>query len=199
MKIKLILALGLLLATGAVQRLVAAEGITGNINGYLGSKSLDDDDWGPNDDQLAMGASLDFSKGTWPINMVIEGITSGDSNDTAGIDVTSHVTELAVGVRKYWDVAPAVSFYGGGGPALLIGSIELSGSALNSSDVLVNVDDEDSGTGLGLWIGGGAVFHITPKINLGVNIRQSFGEVEIFDTDLEAGGLLINALAGVRF
>ena len=42
---------------------------TGNIGGFIGSKHLDDNDWGSLDNQDALGFVLDVEKKSWPVSI----------------------------------------------------------------------------------------------------------------------------------
>jgi hypothetical protein len=199
MKLKIIFSIVALIGAALPTFANAAIDARGNFNGYLGMKYLDDEDWGENDDQVAVGISFDMVKQNWPFNLVMEGIVSSDSHDSGPIDTTSSIIELAVGARKYFDFTQNMSLYAGLGPTLFFGMIDEDGVRLAPGPSLENADRDDSGAGVGAWVGGGLIFRPNERLNFGLNIRQSWGEVEIFNRDREAGGLLVNLLGGVRF
>lgn len=198
MKLRAILVL-VIVGAGLNCQVQASGDFSGNANLYLGAKSLDSNDWGDTDNQFAIGGSLDAKKENWPIHLAVEAIGSFGSGSAAGIDITSSVYELGVGVRKYMPIQKSFSVFVGGGPALLFGSIQEDGLRIDQSLNVIDVNRSDSDMGLGFWIGGGVLFNLSDKLNLGASIRYSQGDVKIFDQTRDAGGLLMNLIGGIRF
>ncbi|MGH9866612.1 MAG: outer membrane protein [Candidatus Polarisedimenticolia bacterium] len=173
-----------LLAAGAWPALAEAEG---HANFYLGFKQLDEDDWEPVDDQFVFGAEISIGQTGWPVMIAIDPYFAGSSEEEAGFDINTATSELAIGVRKIWDFN-GVHPYVGGGPSLLSGALEVEGPFGG------DVDDSDST--LGLWAGGGIFWRLGSRFNIGVSLRWSTGEVELFDVDVQAGGLQGGLLLG---
>ncbi len=179
----------------AVPRTWAASNITGNINGALGAKWLDSDDWDPNDDQFLFGLFTDFRQNSWPISIAIDFIGTTNSKDRDGARITGSTGEMALGVRKVWDQFGAVAPFIGIGPSIMTAQTESSVSSNNGGHIIT----EDHDTDVGYWLGGGVLFHVTPMLNLGAAIRYSQAEVELFNQDVKAGGTEFMLLAGVHF
>ena len=111
-------------------------GWTGNINGFLGMKQLDEDDWEPVEEQTEFGVKLDFKQESWPVSIAIDYLVSSD--DDSGLyyvsgygviaaDVEGETSELCLGVRKVWDQSPTMRPFIGGGLALISAEAKVSG------------------------------------------------------------------------
>jgi hypothetical protein len=159
----------------------------GDVNFFLGIKTLDEDDWEPIEDQGAFGAEISIGQDTWPVMIAIDPFFSGAKDDEFGFDLKGATSELAIGVRKIWNV-DNVHPYVGGGPSLLSASLEVE------NPFGADVDDDD--TTLGWWLGGGVFWRLGSRFNIGIAARFSSGEVTLFDVDLEAGGLQGGLLLG---
>jgi opacity protein-like surface antigen len=170
-----------------------------NLFAYLGSKNLNNNDWGTNDRQTAAGVSFDVQPPGSPLCLVVEGVLAGDTHDTGILETKSTTGEYAIGVRNYWNFGERWSLYGGLGPELVAGRIEISGIRVTAPFTLQSVETSDSDTGVGFWVGSGVLYHPTSKLHVGVNVRYSKGKIELFNQDRDAGGLLVNLVAGVRF
>ena len=51
---------------------------TGNVNFFLGQKTLDEDDWAPLDKQGEFGVLVDFKQQNWPVSIAIDFLGSAD-------------------------------------------------------------------------------------------------------------------------
>jgi hypothetical protein len=173
---------------------------TGNINVFLGSKTLDDDDWDPIDKQDEFGIKVDFRQRSWPVSIAIEYSYSSDEDDMliwdpffgyVDLDIEGNTSELCFGVRKIWDHFPMVRPFIGGGIAFISAEFELS--ALGDS-----VSDDD--TAFGIWIGGGVYWTISEHFNIGLDLKWSEAqEVTLFGVDGEAGGSHFGLLVGYHW
>ena len=172
---------------------------TGNVNFFLGSKTLDEDDWEPLEDQAEFGIKVDFKQQSWPVSIAIDSSYSSDDGDLliwdsflgfVDLDIEGNTSELSLGVRKIWDHFPIVRPFIGGGIAFI--SAEMEGSAFG-----ISVSDDD--TAMGIWIGGGVYWTISEHFNLGLDLRWSKAEVTLFDEDGEAGGTHFGLLIGYHW
>ncbi|MBN1381681.1 MAG: hypothetical protein JXA41_08405 [Deltaproteobacteria bacterium] len=173
----LILSAGLLMFT--FTQVWAASGWTGNVNFTLGAKALDEDDWEPVDEHVALGINVDFRKMEWPVNLAIALIGSADDDDYRGMDIEGTTSEFRFGIKKIWEPTQTMRPFIGGGLALI--RAELEGEYLG-----YKVSDDD--TCFGFWIDGGIYWTINRSFNLGFELGYSKGEVTLFDVDGEAGG-----------
>ena len=166
----------------------------GNINVFLGSKSLEEDDWGPLDDQVEFGVKMDLKNEGWPVHLAVDLLASYDEKDLydpfwGNIELRGSTSELAFGVRKIWENGNMHPFVGGG-LALVTAEIEVCD--------WWGCDSEDD-TALGLWLDGGVYWTIQESLNLGLNYRWSKAKTEFGPYDVEAGGTHFGLLAGFHF
>lgn len=164
---------------------------TGHVNGFIGMKNLDDNDWEPLEEQFEFGLDIDFKQHDWPVNAVVGYWYSSDDDTVQGIDLDANSSELYAGVRKIFDLTGSQlqPFVGGG---LAFVSAELEGALLG-----VKVSDDD--TAFGGWIEGGAYLPVTENFHIGFDIRYSKAEVTLYGIDAEAGGLHYGVLAGYHW
>jgi hypothetical protein len=93
----------------SIPSLAICEESTGNINVLWGVKQLDEDDWGPLEEQDEFGISLDFKQTNWPVSIAIGYLSSSDEQEedyyisgigTVNAKLKGETTELSFGVRK---------------------------------------------------------------------------------------------------
>lgn len=178
----------------------ASEGdVTGNLNFFLGSKTLEKDDWAPLDEQGEIGIKVDFKKKDWPLSIAIDLMSSAAMEDnyfyipgygTSYYELEGYTSELGLGVRKIWDGSPSIRPFIGGGVAIISGEIE-------ARTGFVSISDSDSS--MGLWIEWGVYWAVTEHLNLGFDMRFSDAEIELFGVEGEAGGGHFGALIGYHW
>ena len=76
---------------------------TGNLNVFLGSKALDEDEWEPTNEQDEFGIEVDFKKQRWPVSIAIDFLSASGEGTLSNIKFESKTSELNVGIRKIWD------------------------------------------------------------------------------------------------
>ncbi|MCG6938222.1 MAG: porin family protein [Gammaproteobacteria bacterium] len=163
----------------------------GNVNFFLGQKTLDKDDWEPVDKQPEFGVLVDFKQQSWPVSIALDFLGSKDETTIAGINVEGNTAELDFGVRKIWDTENStIRPYIGGGVAFI--RAEVKGTL---SPFTVSVDD----SGAGLWIGGGIYWTLNQSFNLGLDLRYSQADVTLAGTDVKAGGTHAGILLGYHW
>lgn len=179
---------------------------SGNVNAVLGLKMLDDSDWGDFDDQTEMGVMADFGMDSWPISMSANLTYSSDStsdyHDNEVGDTyyytyyaeEASTVELNLGVKKIWSPAPHFSLYVAGGLAAIYGEMEITRA--NNFDGSYRDRDTEDDIGLGGWGAAGCYFTFSRHVNLGVDLRYSTAEIDMYDDDIDAGGFHIGLLAG---
>jgi opacity protein-like surface antigen len=185
-KIAVIISLCLVLSFPS---LAISENWTGNINLLLGTKMLDEDDWEPVDEHSEFGISFDFKQKHWPVSIAFAYLSSEDDASATlydpffgfvTADVEGETQEVSFGVKKIWDATEIVKPFVGGGLAFI--NAEFSGTMFN---VTMSEDDD----AVGVWLVGGVIFTLAKHLNLGVQARYSYAEVELFGVDGDAGGL----------
>lgn len=164
---------------------------SGNISGYIGTKSLKEEDWNTLDNQGSLGILFDIKKQNWPVSLAFDVIVSGDVNETDSLKETGGTVEYDLGVRKIFDLnGSAFKPYIGGGVAFISAEIK------NESDTTLLKQKKDA---TGAWVGVGAYYAITPKLNLGMDVRYSKAKVTLFDEEREIGGLNAGLTFGYHF
>ncbi len=168
-----------------------ADGWTGNVSGYLGHKSVDNDDWPNLDSQGSVGVISDFGKQSWPVSIAADLIIAGTVHESGANEDTGGTVEMHLGARKIFALQNS-SFrpYVGGGVALVTAILE-------NENAGVTVDDDDNT--VGAWVGAGTYYAVTPSFNLGLDVRYSKAEVTLFDKEREAGGLNAGITAGYHW
>ena len=172
---------------------------TGNINGFIGAKMLDDNDWKPLDEHGEIGVLFDFAPTKdFPVNIAIDLLASG-TNETyvdpffgGVVDADAYTSELAFGFRKYLMPHKAmIKPYIGAGVAIISAEIE---AFRFSNSTTVSDDDND----VGPWLEGGVVWTLK-HFNIGFDIRYSDAEVTLFGRDYDAGGFHTGLIAGYHW
>ena len=164
---------------------------TGNVGGTLGSKQLDDKDWGSLDNQEALGFMLDIKKTSWPVSITYDLYVSGDVNENGSVKDEAYTVENQLGIRKTFELEDSkVRPYVGGG-------VTFVSAGIKNKTATTSVKDDDDGTGL--WIGAGWYVGVTESFDIGFDVRYSQAEVTILDENLEAGGMHYAATASYHW
>ncbi len=159
---------------------------TWNLNAFLGSKTLDEDDWTPVEEQIEFGIEFDFRRGNWPISIVIEYFNAADDANLWSMEIESKTSELNVGVRKTWNHFQYIHPFIDGGVSFINGEFKALGMS----------DDDSSG---GAWIGGGIYWTLDEHLNIGLEVKGSSADVNLFGVDVDAGGGHYGLLVGYHW
>ncbi len=202
---KPLLAVALLLALLAPALAQAADW-SANVNGVLGIKMLDDSDWGDFDNQFEMGVMADLTADSWPVglsaNLFYSSDSTSDYHDNE-IGDTYYYTyyaedattvELNLGLKKIWSVTHPFNIYMGGGLAIIYGEMEIT-RANNLAGTYRDTDSEDD-IGLGGWGAVGCYYTFANQINVGLDLRYSTAEIDMYDDEIDAGGFHAGLLVG---
>lgn len=167
-----------------------AQAWSGNVNFFLGTKTLDNADWAPYDEQAAFGVLVDFKQENWPISMAIDLLGSYDEETVLGIKTEASTSEFDIGIRKIWEVSgSSIRPFIGGGIAFVT-------AEKKTSNVLsVSVDDD----GTGFWLNGGVYWTLGQHFNLGLQARYSQAEVTFSGNNVEAGGTHAGIMLGYHW
>lgn len=179
-------AASILLSALPVQAL-GQEMTSGNVDFYLGGKTLNGAEWGPADHESVVGLDADFRDSEWPLSVEL-GLQGATGQGTSGaVTTTSRTSEMFAGVKKIWNVAPLVRPYLDAGLAIVNGQLE------NSSPGAFESESDDT---VGLWVGGGLYWTIQQAFNVGLGVRFEGAQVNLFGNDKNAGGAELNLLLG---
>lgn len=164
---------------------------TGNVGGSVGSKQMDDQDWGALDSHGSIGFMLDVKKKPWPVSLTYDLILSGQVEESGSVKDEAYSLEHHFGVRKTFEFeSSSVRPYIGGGLALVSAGIK-------NTTATSSVDDDDSA--VGAWVGTGMLVGITDGFDIGFDVRYSEADVTIFNRDIKAGGLRYALTASHRW
>lgn len=170
---------------------------TRGVNVVLGEKMLDDKDWNKNfkaaglpnlSSQTMLGVETTYGPKRWPVNLATDFLYSQASGKSTslGRTVTGHTFELGLGVRKVFALSLPVAPYAGGGLAYGSGAVTCSGCTSKAP------------SGVGFWLGGGAVYQLS-RLNAGVGLRYSSIDGKDGNVKLKDGGLIANVVVGYGF
>ena len=163
---------------------------TGNVNAFLGQKTLDEDDWAPLDKQAEFGVLVDFKQQDWPVSIAFDYLGTYDEATEFGVNVEGTTSEFDVGVRKIWEVSgSSIRPYVGGGLAFV--------NAEFKRTTFPTVSDDDNGTGI--WLNGGVYWTLGQHFNLGLDLRYSQADVTLFGVEGEAGGTHAGVILGYHW
>ena len=164
---------------------------SGNLNLFAGTKQMNENDWEPVDDHGELGIMFNYTQANWPVS-VAAGLLGSYADETEdGIDMEVETREACVGVIRIWEPAnTSLRPYIGAGVALIRADGDLDNEILYF---------EDSDSGVGFWLSGGAYLTISEHFNLGFMCRYSEAEVTLFNSDMKAGGAHIGVLVGYHF
>ncbi|MGA1842829.1 MAG: outer membrane beta-barrel protein [bacterium] len=173
---------------------------TGNLNFFIGQKSLDKDDWAPVEKQSEFGLELDFKRYHWPLSIAVELLYSIDKGsflvdpNTGSMYVEGKTYELNFGVRKRFPLYKGITPFIGGGITNIWAK-----SKGDLRDIIVSSSDSN----LGYWVSGGIYWTLQDMLNIGVEIRYSYAESDIFKNSdgsmSNAGGLHLGGLIGYHW
>lgn len=168
---------------------------TGNVNVFLGAAILNKQDWGHYKNQYGPGLEFDFKHSSWPASLALDILYSWGQEGGWGIWYFSktdfgETAEVDPGVRKIWEGLPRVRPFIGGGPAIVK-------ATQGTSHFIIAGGDTD--VGLGWWLQGGTFFKLNKPFNLGLEVRYSRAQVELFDRSLNAGAWRFGMLIGFHF
>lgn len=171
---------------------VPAFAATGNVNLFLGQKSLDSSDWNaPYDDQGEFGVLFDFRGESWPLSIAVDLLGSARTVDYGWFDRIASTTELDFGVRKNFDFPGSSAHpFIGGGLAIVTARLEDT-SGLGT----FYVDD----SALGVWLNGGIYWTLGEHFNLGLQARYSQADVTLAGVSVNAGGTHAGIMLGYHW
>ena len=164
---------------------------TGNINAFMGLKTLDSNDWISEFQEQAEGGILfDIQKREWPVSIVVESMYSMGDDAVNGVDIEVVTTELFLGAGKTWTPNPSIRPYVRAG-------INFASVEQEASNGYLSVSVNESGVGYAL--SGGVYWTISQHFNLGLGARYSKATVEFDDEDVEAGGTHSGLILGYHW
>ena len=159
----------------------------GTVRLFFGAKALDEGDWEPVEDQSEFAILTNFGAEDWDVHVALDfRFAASDEEDVLGLKVVSSSWELNVGVRKVFDTKSIVMPFIGGGLAF--------GGAMMDIEI-----DDESDTGIGIWLDVGIDFSLGGPVSLGLEFAYSTIPIDIAGVDTDAGGFRLGLTVGVSW
>lgn len=172
---------------------VLAEGWSGNIGGMIGQVQLEDNDWGNQDDQGAIGLIADFRPASAPFSLAVDLIGSGDEDDLSDRKNEIYSAAAHIGIRKVFDDSvSAFKPYVGAGIALI-------NAEMRSKDKQTGLSRVEDDSATGYWVGIGSYMELSDHFQVGLDLRYSEADVTLFDSERQAGGLQTSVSVGYHW
>jgi outer membrane protein W len=184
------------LAVAAIACTSARADFDGNVNFFLGAKSLNSNDWSPNDNQVAFGAVMSFGMKDWPVQIAGDVLVSVDETTNGTVKTTGATFEFDPGIRWLILKKGTVVPYIGGGVGII-------GGAAKVENNFVSVDAADAS--LGVWTDAGVFFRLGSNFNIGLDLRYSTADIDldfgggVVAQNVNAGGFSFGMLMGFSF
>ncbi len=171
---------------------VPAHSTSGNLNLFIGQKSLDDSDyWNPVDDHMEYGIIFDMIEKGWPISLELGLLMSSDESSDDYASWEAHTSEFSVGIKKIWAIRnfPLKPFVSGGLAYI---------SAEDEFENAFGTSEEDD-SAMGFYLSAGAYATLSQHLNLGLLFRISKADVDLFEDGVGAGGEHFGLFIGYHF
>ena len=161
-----------------------------NIKMFYGDKTIDSEAWSAQDDHGTVGLLTDFRTGYNGVRVAVDLFGSGSEKNTTSQVKGTYTAEAHLGIRKYFDLQSKFEPYVGGGINLAYAS-----QKNNQSSVKTEEEDMDSG----LWLNGGLDYLINDYITVGVDLRYSSAEVELYGESVALNAFTTGVSLGYRW
>ena len=154
---------------------------------YVGRRDLDEDDYEPVDEQIAIGIEFSHERSGSAIGWEIGAMGSGDEDDAGGMDVEGATVEGYAGLKKSFgdgNVRP----YVGAGVSYIAAAKDLIGPG----------DEHDES--IAGYAHGGLTIDLTQALYIGADFRALFGsDIELAGIDTDADYLQLAFVLGFAF
>ena len=182
-----------ILALTVVSPLLAGGGEgTGNVNFFLGQKSLDDAAWAPGDQQFEVGVETSWGKYSWPVLLAVDFFWSKDQptvdappSETFSGEESLSTMELGLGFRKIWRAGSARPYWGAGVVVIEARQEKIKEERLGGVPFGVSTV-KHSARGIGGWLDGGVFWRMTQRFNLGLAVRYSLAAADLLEYSVRA-------------
>lgn len=147
-----------------------------------------------------VGVALNFDL-NWPVMLAVDLLSSSDDSvvDVPAVNPLAFETdidtlEIDVGVRKVFGADRKLKPYIGGGLAWVeLDAEQIAVGSLGPGSEFRDTILDDADSSLGFWAGGGVLWRIKDRLNIGLDVRFSEADAELTPVDgsrleLESGG-----------
>jgi len=161
----------------------------GNVNFSLGTRSLNENDLQPVNEQPFLGVSADFKMENWPIDLAGGLYRSTKSESIGTVDLSATITELSFGVVKTWNLAQNMHPFAGGGLSMVKVEAKVSNATFGSAN--------ESDTSTAMYAEGGVYWRFGTTFNVGVHARyDNSSNVSIGGGNFDSDYIQFGVLAG---
>ena len=147
----------------------------------LGSLNMDKASWSGEDNFGAIALNLDLTKQAWPFGLSASIFSAGDEKKIGSTKTENVVGGLQLGIKKSIptfcdELEPFVS----GGVYYAVAQ-----KSIKTGDTTRKESDND----VSYFASTGALWHLSSHVNIGIEFRYTEVDVNIFNEDLDGGGL----------
>ena len=165
-----------------------------NTKIFLGNKTINSDAWSAQDSHGTVGLLTDFHTGFHGIRVAVDLFGSGSEEDTTSQVKGTYTAQANLGIRKYFDLQSKFEPFVGGGINLV--NAYQNNNDQNNNDGSATTEEEDMGSGL--WLNGGVDYFVNDNITLGVDLRYSTADVELYGQSVNLNALTTGVFIGYR-
>lgn len=159
-----------------------------NFSVLVGLRSLDEDDWKPVEDQLAIGVEVDQYDPNDAFGWEVGIQYSSDDGSVLGTDVGGSMTEFSFGIRKTFMTSGRFHPYLGGGLAAVRAESDITGGS----------SDQDNSPGG--YVHGGVYWNVGQNLNIGFDVRSLlFTDITLNGVDANSDYVQYAFVAGLAF
>lgn len=186
---KLSIALAVTFSAAALALAEANDSIV-TTKAYFGGKTIDDSAWRAQNGHGSIGVLTDVHTGFYGVRVAVDLFGSGSEATTTSQVKGTYTAEAQLGLRRYFELQHPIQPYLGGG-------VNLAYATQTNNDGTGATEEEDMDTGV--WLNGGVDVLITDQITLGVDLRYSTANVELYNQAVELNALSTGVSLGYRW
>lgn len=163
-------------------------------NVFLGARSIDAEYWAPFQSIPSYGVELTYSPKGVPIGLAVDAWGGTATKAVGATEIVASVFEVDAGARKIFKIRGWLLPSVGAGAAIVRADYSAASASFGGDD-----EQLDGDTVLGGWVSAGLVVRPVEMVSVGVSIRYTSAQVELFGKRGEAGGLFGGVMAGIAF
>lgn len=147
----------------------------------LGTMSMDKDSWSGEDRFGAIAINMELTKKSWPLVLSASLFTAGDEDKSGNTKTEDVVGGLQLGFKKYLPVfSDELVPYAGAGIYLSVAQ-----KTLETGNITRKQKERD----VNYYAGTGLLWHMNSSVSLGLDLRYTEVDVNLFNEKVDGGGL----------
>lgn len=163
-------------------------------NVFLGARSVDAEYWAPFQSIPSYGVEFTYSPKGIPIALAVDAWGGTATKAVGATEIVASVFEVDAGARKIFKIRGWLLPSIGAGAAIVRADYSATSASLGGDD-----EQLDGDTVLGGWVSAGLAVRPVEMVTVGVTVRYTSAQVELFGERGEAGGLFGGVMAGIAF